>query len=128
MGCHASRPQEYDDLAGLAGAISSGLEEERAEATIAANAEVEPATALPSAADLGVSERKLDLWRERGGGDLEPVLASGAVALLDAQWIISHAPRRAASILAHRQPLHQAFLHRKEAFLSLADLSERCPR
>jgi len=28
MGCHASRPQEYDDLAGLAGAISSGLREE----------------------------------------------------------------------------------------------------
>jgi len=49
--------------------------------------------ALPSAADLGVSEEKLELWRERGGGDLEPVLASGAVALLDARWIISHAVR-----------------------------------
>ena len=31
------------------------------------------------------------MWRTKGGGDLEPVLASGAVALLDAQWIISHA-------------------------------------
>ena len=33
-------------------------------------------------------EQKLKRWRELGGGDLEPVLASGAVALLDAQWII----------------------------------------
>ena len=36
-------------------------------------------------------EEKLELWCERGGGDLEPVLASSAVALLDAQWIIRHA-------------------------------------
>ena len=46
---------------------------------------------LATAADLGVSECKLELWRKLGGGDLEPVLASSAVALLDAQWIIRHA-------------------------------------
>ncbi|EOD32288.1 hypothetical protein EMIHUDRAFT_364631, partial [Emiliania huxleyi CCMP1516] len=57
-----------------------------------------------------------DLWRKLGGGDLEPVLASGAVALLDAQWIISHA--EAGGVLAHRQALPE------EAFLSLADLVE----
>ena len=47
--------------------------------------------ALPSATDLGVDKCKLKKWRELGGDALEPVLASGAVALLDAQWIISHA-------------------------------------
>ncbi|EOD05722.1 hypothetical protein EMIHUDRAFT_460178 [Emiliania huxleyi CCMP1516] len=71
---------------------------------------------LPSATDLGVEKYKLKLWREHGGGDLEPVLASGAVALLDAQWIISHAG--AGGVLTHRQALP------KEAFLSLADLVE----
>jgi len=58
----------------------------------------------------------LSTWRERGGGDLEPVLASGAIALVDAQWIISHA--EAGGVLTHRQALP------KEAFLSLADLVE----
>ncbi|EOD27522.1 hypothetical protein EMIHUDRAFT_235752 [Emiliania huxleyi CCMP1516] len=63
-----------------------------------------------------IDERKLAKWRGRGGGDLEPVLASGAIALLDAQWIISHA--EAGGVLTHRQALP------KEAFLSLADLVE----
>ena len=76
----------------------------------------QPAAALPSAPDLGVSEEKLEKWRKLGGGDLERVLASGAVALLDAQWVISHAEE--GSILNHRQALP------KEAFLSLADLVE----
>ncbi|EOD30440.1 hypothetical protein EMIHUDRAFT_468406, partial [Emiliania huxleyi CCMP1516] len=75
-----------------------------------------PAAALPSATDRGVSETKLEEWRKRGGGDLEPVLASGAVALLDAQWIIGRA--EAGGVLTHRQALP------KEAFLSLADLVE----
>jgi len=61
-------------------------------------------------------EDKLELWRKLGGGDLEPVLASGAVAPLDAQWIISHA--EAGGVLTHRQALPE------EAFLSLADLVE----
>ena len=59
-------------------------------------------------------KEKLKLWRKRGGGALEPVLASGAVALLDARWIITHA--EAGGTLQHRQALP------KEAFLSLADL------
>ena len=63
-----------------------------------------------------MSEEKLELWRKHGGGDLERVLASGAVDLLDAQWIISHA--EAGGVLHHRQALP------KEAFLSLADLVE----
>ena len=58
----------------------------------------------------------ISIWRERGGGDLEPVLASGAMALVDAQWIISHA--EAGGVVTHRQALP------KEAFLSLADLVE----
>ena len=72
--------------------------------------------ALASAADPGMSETKLEEWRKRGGGALDPVLASGAVALLDAQWVINHA--EAGGVLIHRQALP------KEAFLSLADLVE----
>ena len=63
-----------------------------------------------------VYEEKLERWRELGGDALEPVLASGAVALLDARWIISHA--EAGGVLTHRQALPE------EAFLSLADLVE----
>ena len=33
-------------------------------------APTQPADALPSATDLGVSEEKLEKWRKRGGGDL----------------------------------------------------------
>ncbi|EOD06775.1 hypothetical protein EMIHUDRAFT_106703 [Emiliania huxleyi CCMP1516] len=79
-------------------------------------APTQPAAAFPSATDLGVSEGKLELWRKRGGGELEPVLASSAVAVLDAQWVISHA--EAGGVLTHRQALP------KEAFLSFADLVE----
>ena len=65
---------------------------------------------------MGCGTSKLKLWRKLGGGDLERVLASGAVALLDAQWIISHA--EAGGVLTHREALP------KEAFLSLTDLVE----
>ena len=71
---------------------------------------------LPSAADLGVDEKKLEIWRKKGGGDLEPFLASGAVALLDTQWVVLYA--ETGGVLTHRQALP------KEAFLSLADLVE----
>ena len=73
-------------------------------------ASAKPAAALPSAIDLGVSEEKLKLWRERGGDALEPVLESGAVAVLDAQWIIAKAGGRwdrkfdASSTTAKRCP------------------------
>ena len=63
-----------------------------------------------------MDEERLAGWRKYHGGDLEPVLASGAVALLDAQWIISHG--EGGGVLTHRQALPE------EAFLSLADLVE----
>ncbi|EOD29108.1 hypothetical protein EMIHUDRAFT_365906 [Emiliania huxleyi CCMP1516] len=65
---------------------------------------------------LPARKEKAMLWRKLGGDALEPVLASGAVALLDAQWIIRHA--EAGGVLNNRQALP------KEAFLSLADLVE----
>ena len=71
----------------------------------------EPRICLASATDL-----KLESWRVLRGGDLESVLASGAVAVLDAQWVIRHA--EAGGVLNHRQALP------KEAFLSFADLVE----
>ena len=59
-------------------------------------------SSLPSAADLGVDEEKLAEWRKLGGGDLEPVLASGAVALLDARWIIDFAECRVCGVALAR--------------------------
>ena len=50
----------------------------------------------------------------------QPVLKSGAIALLDARWIIKHA--EAGGVLTHRQALP------KEAFLSLEDLVEAIPK
>ncbi|EOD39104.1 hypothetical protein EMIHUDRAFT_260542, partial [Emiliania huxleyi CCMP1516] len=70
----------------------------------------------PGTRKPGLTDEELKNWREFGGGDLEPVLANGAVALLDAQWIISHA--EAGGVLTHRQALPD------EALLSLADLIE----
>ena len=111
MGCFSSRVEApTEELPGPPAA------EHDAPTTADTAAPTQPAAALPSAADLGVSEEKLELWRKHGGGDLERVLASGAVDLLDAQWIISHA--EAGGVLNHRQALP------KEAFLSLADLVE----
>ena len=78
--------------------------------------ELDAPTPADTAAPTQPAEEKLELWRKKGGGDLEPVLASSAVALLDAQWVISHA--EAGGVLAHRQALP------KEAFLSFADLVE----
>ena len=65
-------------------------------------------------------EKRYEQWCELRGDALEPVLASGAVALLDAQWIISHA--EASGVLSHRQTLPE------EAFLSLADPSPTSSR
>jgi len=56
------------------------------------------------------------VWRSHGGGDLAPVLKGGAVALVDARWIVEHA--EAGGIVTHRQALP------KEAFLSLSSLVE----
>ena len=64
-------------------------------------------------------EEKLELWRKRFGDALEPVLASGAIALLDAHWIIKHA--EAGGILDHRQALPS------EAFLTPSPTSSRRP-
>ena len=52
---------------------------------------------LATAAGLGVDYTKLEQWRKRGGGDLEPVLASGAVAASSTRSGSSATPRRAAS-------------------------------
>ena len=49
-------------------------------------------------------EEKLKLWRKLGGGDLERVLASGAVALLDARWIVTH---RHMSRMSHDETQHE---------------------
>jgi len=53
-------------------------------------------------------------WAEQGGEELEAMLASGSIALLDAQWVVDLSER--GGVLAPRQALPP------EAFLSLSSL------
>jgi len=69
---------------------------------------------LPPARDVAVSEDTLTRWKESGGTEIEAVLASGAVALLDAKWLIELSAR--GGVLRPRQALPD------EAFLSLSEL------
>ena len=74
-----------------------------------------PASAMPLVLRSRSSQQRIeDEWRYNGGEELEPLLASGAIALLDAGWLI----RRASSGegIKRRQDLEP------EAFLSLDDL------
>jgi len=69
---------------------------------------------LPPARDVAVSEDTLTRWKKYGGTEIEAVLASGAVALLDAKWLIELSAR--GGVLRPRQALPD------EAFLSLSEL------
>jgi len=57
----------------------------------------------------------LRMWKERGGGELEAALESGAMALLDADWVIDLAAR--GGVLPPRQALPD------KAFLSLSEVT-----
>jgi len=65
-----------------------------------------------SGREVEVGEKKMVLWKERGGAEVEAALASGAVALLDSAWVVDLAARR--GVLRPRQALPD------EAFLSLS--------
>ena len=48
---------------------------------------------------LHLEEYQLALWAKFGGAEVEPLLASGAVAMLDAHWLVAfyeHGGRRLA--------------------------------
>ncbi|CAK0906553.1 unnamed protein product, partial [Prorocentrum cordatum] len=46
---------------------------------------------LPELEEVEVTERKQELWEEFGGLELDPVLGSGAVVLVDAEWVVERA-------------------------------------
>ena len=71
---------------------------------------------LPTATEVEVSSRALGWWNESGGAELEGVLRSGAIALLDARWVVELA--EAGGVLRPRQALPD------EAFLSLSQIQE----
>ena len=56
-------------------------------------------------------------WEYLGGGDIEPYLHSGAIALLDARWVVALAQEEGSTI-SQRQHLPQ------HAFLPLEALAE----
>ena len=66
----------------------------------------------PPARNVPIRERWR--WETHGGGEIESVLSSGAIALLDAQWIINLAD--SGGVLKPRQALPD------EAFLSLSEV------
>jgi hypothetical protein len=68
----------------------------------------------PPAREVEVRAKARAAWEAYGAGELEAVLASGAVALLDAQWLIGLAD--SGGVLAPRQALPA------EAFLSLSEV------
>ncbi|CAK0866676.1 unnamed protein product [Prorocentrum cordatum] len=59
---------------------------------------------LPELEEVEVTERQQELWEKFGGFELDPVLGSGAVVLVDAEWVVERAgsggtlePRQALS-------------------------------
>jgi len=72
---------------------------------------------LPPAREVKVDEDKMAMWKRFGGTELEAVLKSGAVALLDAKWVIARAA--SGGVLLPRQALSD------EAFLSLTEIQAR---
>ena len=69
---------------------------------------------LPTARKVEVPAEAMELWVEWGGAEVEAVLASGAVMLLDARWLIAQA--KSGFVLKPRQALPD------EAFLSLSEV------
>ena len=81
--------------------------------------EPDPATNTSSRAHDHPPPQRARLWEDEfRGGDIEPVLASGAIALLDASWLVAHAA--AGGVLRRRQELPDA------AFVSAAALKASC--
>jgi len=68
----------------------------------------------PSTRNVKVGKERIVAWKKGGGTELEAVLNSGAVALLDAEWVIARAA--SGGVLLPRQALPD------KAFLSLSQV------
>ena len=96
---------------------ASRLAKEQAAAEEPARVAADCPPHLPPAREVKLDEEKMVEWKDRGGTELEAVLESGAVALLDAEWVIARAA--SSGVLLPRQALPD------EAFLSLSEVQAR---
>ncbi|EOD36635.1 hypothetical protein EMIHUDRAFT_455013 [Emiliania huxleyi CCMP1516] len=70
---------------------------------------------MPATTSVAVTDEAAQLWLARGGSDFESVLSSGAVALIDASYLIEQS-ERPDGVMLPRQALPDA------AFVSLSEL------
>jgi len=103
-----------EEAARVAAEEAARLATEQAAAEEAARVAAHRPPHRPPAREVAVSERVMHQWRNRGGTELEAVLKSGAVALLDAKWVIELATR--GGVLQPRQALPD------EAFIALSEI------
>ena len=81
---------------------------------------------MPPKRNVHASAKKRQLWFARDGKSLEPALRSGAIALLDAEWIVQLAAKK--GILAPRQLLPpEAFATVEEVIAATTDADQPVP-
>ncbi|CAK0882498.1 unnamed protein product [Prorocentrum cordatum] len=79
---------------------------------------------LPELEEVKVTERQQELWEKFGGLELDPVLGSGAVVLVDAEWMVERAG--SGGTLEPRQALPPiAFMPHSGVKAATADTGER---
>jgi len=67
-------------------------------------------------------------WEELGGAALEPPLRSGAIALLDAKWLVEVLASKRKNVISRRQELPpEAFLTVEQIREALIDRGDRLP-
>ena len=75
---------------------------------------------MPPLRDVHASAKKRMLWAARDGKSIEPILRSGAIALLDAEWVVKLAANK--GVLAPRQLLPpEAFATVEEVIAATTD-------
>ena len=80
-----------------------------------------PPLLIDRSSHLPKKPKALQAWEEFGGSDLEPLLVSGAIALLDADWIVKHAAN--GGLIKSRQQLER---DEPAAFVPLEELKAAC--
>ena len=103
-----------EEAARVAAEEAARLATEQAAAEEAARVAAGPPPHLPPAREVKVHEFAMRKWRECGGAEIEAALKTGAVALLDAGWVIALAA--SGGVLLPRQALPD------EAFILLTEI------
>jgi len=110
----ATKQAAAEEAARMAAEEAARLATEQAAAEEAARVAADRPPHLPPAREVKVDEEKMVKWNRRSGIELEAVLTTGAVALLDAEWVIARAA--SGGVLLPRQALPD------EAFISLSEV------